>query len=91
MQITDAKPKNKFVPEAPEYLRSLARREAPRIMQFGWRPSQQDLAHLRASTRDPIAYLTMARAWRAAGFPIKAIGRLARGRSHPRRGPHGRH
>jgi len=63
--------------ETPEYLRSLALRQAPHIKRYGWRPSKEDLAELRASTRDPIAYRILARAWRSAGFKIGAIRRLA--------------
>jgi DNA-binding transcriptional MerR regulator len=75
------------VRETPDFLRSLARREARCIGQYGWRPSKQDLANLRASTRDAIAYRTMARAWRSAGFKLAAIRKLAklkpRGRNSP--------
>jgi len=71
--------KSKLQPaETPEYLRNLALRQAQYIAQYGWRPSKQDLAQLRASTRDAIAYRTLARAWRSAGFRAGAIGRLAR-------------
>jgi hypothetical protein len=65
------------VRETPEYLRSLARRDAPRIKLHGWRPSRQDIRQLKASRRDALAYLTLARAWRAAGFPLTAIKRIA--------------
>jgi hypothetical protein len=61
----------------PEYLRGLARRDAPHIKRYGWRPGREDVSRLRASTRDPLAYLTRARAWRSAGFPLTAIKRLA--------------
>jgi len=51
--------KSKLQPaETPEYLRNLALRQAQYIAQYGWRPSKQDLAQLRASTRDAIAYRT---------------------------------
>jgi hypothetical protein len=63
--------------ETPEYLRSVARRDAPRIKLHGWRPSKADLVLLRRSTRDAIAYGVMLRAWRSAGFPLTAIKRLA--------------
>ena len=63
--------------ETPEHLRSLARRDAPHIERYGWRPSPQDVAQLRKSRRDAVAYLTLARAWRAAGFPLTAIRRIA--------------
>jgi hypothetical protein len=63
--------------ETPEYLRSLARREASYIGQYGWRPSRKDLSQLRLSTRDAIAYRTLMRAWRAAGFKAGAVRRLA--------------
>ena len=61
----------------PEYLRSLAHREAQYIGRFGWRPSRKDIHQLRGSKRDALAYLTLARAWRSAGFPLTAIKRLA--------------
>lgn len=61
----------------PEYLRSLAQREARCITRYGWRPSRKDLSQLKASTRDAIAYRTLMRAWRAAGFKAGAIRRLA--------------
>ena len=61
----------------PEYLRSAARRAAPRIKRCGWRPSKQDIKQLKDSGRDTLAYLTLARAWRDAGFPLTAIKRLA--------------
>lgn len=64
----------------PELLRSLARRAAPRIKLHGWRPSRQDIRQLKNSRRDALAYLSLARAWRAAGFPLTAIKRIA-GRS----------
>jgi len=61
----------------PEFLRSLASRDAPRIKLYGWHPSRQDIKQLRDSRRDARAYLTLARAWRDAGFPLTAIRRLA--------------
>jgi hypothetical protein len=64
-------------PMTPEYLRSLAAREAQYVGRFGWRPSKQDLAQLRASVRDAVAYRIMTRAWRSAGFRAAAIRRLA--------------
>jgi len=66
----------------PEFLRSLARREARYIGTYGWRPSRKDISQLKASTRDPIAYRTTARAWRAAGFKVQAIRKFA-GRPRP--------
>jgi hypothetical protein len=62
---------------AAEFLRSSARREACRIVRHGWRPSKQDLAQLKTSKGDAIAYRTLLRAWRAAGFPVKTIRKLA--------------
>jgi hypothetical protein len=62
----------------PEFARSRARRDACYVGQCGWRPSKQDLANLRASAADAIAYSIMLRAWRLAGFPVAAIGKLAR-------------
>jgi hypothetical protein len=61
----------------PEFLRSRARRDASDIGRFGWRPTKQDLANLRASKQDAIAYRTMLRAWRSVGFRTEAIRRLA--------------
>ena len=66
----------------PEFLRDVASRESRRIGQYGWRPTQKDLAELRASTRDAIAYRTTMRSWRAAGFRVRAIQKFA-GRSRP--------
>lgn len=59
------------------WLRKRARRRARRIRKHGWRPCENDLAQLKASTRDAIAYRITARAWRAAGFRTVAIRRLA--------------
>ena len=70
------------VPVTPEFLRSSSALEAPRIGQYGWRPSQHDLAQLRQSTRDPVAYRTMVRAWRTTGFRVRAIRKFA-GRPAP--------
>jgi hypothetical protein len=61
----------------PELLCVIAKREARRIGSYGWRPTQADLAQLRASTGDAIAYRTTLRAWRAAGFRVRAIKKLA--------------
>jgi len=73
--------KQKFcIPPTPEFLCVVANREARRVGRFGWRPTQEDLAQLRASTGDAIAYRTMMRAWRTAGFRVRAIQKLA-GRS----------
>jgi hypothetical protein len=66
-----------------EHLRILASREARRVAKYGWRPSKRNLAQLKASTRDAVAYRTMLRAWRSAGFKTGAIRRLA-GRTAPR-------
>jgi hypothetical protein len=70
--------RNLHIRVTPEFLRSHARRDASYIGQFGWRPSKHDVANLRTSLRDPIAYRTMLRAWRSAGFRIQAIRRLAK-------------
>src|SRR5262249_36705258 len=75
------------LPATPEFLRSRAQRDASGIGRFGWRPSNQDLANLRASTRDTIAYRTMMRAWHSAGFKVAAIRRLARRKPKPARAP----
>jgi hypothetical protein len=61
----------------PEYLRNLALRQAPYIGRFGWRPTENDLTELRQSTRDAIAYRTLGRAWRQAGFKTATIRKLA--------------
>ena len=61
----------------PELLRTSAAREAPRIGQYGWRPTQTDLNQLRASTRDAIAYRVLFRSWRRAGFRTRTIKKLA--------------
>jgi hypothetical protein len=75
------KRKQKFhISPAPELLRAIASRVAPSIGSYGWRPTQADLAQLRASTGDVVAYRTTMRAWRAAGFRVRAIQKLA-GRS----------
>jgi hypothetical protein len=70
------------VHETPEFLRSRARRDASCVGQYGWRPTKSDLANLRASKQDAIAYRTMARAWRSAGFKIAAISKLAGRKPH---------
>jgi len=77
--------------ETPEYLRNLALRQAQYIGQYGWRPSKRDLAQLRTSTRDAVAYRILARAWPSAGFRAGAIGRLARPNKHRTAGAHGLH
>ena len=64
----------------PELLQASAARAAPRIGAYGWRPRPQDLAQLKTSTRDPIAYRTLFRGWRKAGFRTQTIRKLA-GRS----------
>jgi hypothetical protein len=61
----------------PEFLRSLARREAQYIGRYGWRPSRKDIRQLKDSRRDARAYLTLVRAWHTAGFPLTAIKRIA--------------
>jgi hypothetical protein len=70
--------------ETPEFLRSRARRDAQCIGQYRWRPTKHDLANLKASTKDPFAYLTMLRAWRLAGFKVNAICQLANRKLKPR-------
>jgi hypothetical protein len=68
----------------PEFLHVIAKRATPRISQFGWRPSQQDLAELRASTGDARAYRAMLRSWRrATGFKVQTLRKLA-GRPAPK-------
>jgi hypothetical protein len=65
------------VPKTPEYLRNAAARNAGEIVRFGWRPSAEDLALLRNSAQDAVAYRICSRAWRRAGFRAVAIKRLA--------------
>jgi hypothetical protein len=60
----------------PELLRSSAHRAAGHITQYGWRPSEHDLAELRASTGDGRAYRVLMRAWRGRGFKVAALKRL---------------
>jgi len=71
----------------PEFMRSRARRDAVGVGEHGWRPTAHELANLRASTRDAVAYRTMARAWHSAGFKVAAIRRLARRKLKPARAP----
>jgi len=66
----------------PELLQAGAAREAPRIGTYGWRPRPHDLVQLRQSTGDPLAYRTLFRGWRKAGFKVHAIRKLA-GRPKP--------
>jgi hypothetical protein len=61
----------------PEYLRSLAARDARDVVRFGWRPRPEHVARLKACTGDAAAFRALAKAWRAAGFPLMAIRRLA--------------
>jgi len=61
----------------PEFLITVAKRAAPRIGSYGWRPTQADIAQLRDSTGDAIAYRATMRAWRKAGFKVRAIKKLA--------------
>jgi len=49
-------------------------------MPYGWRPRPHDLVQLRQSTNDAVAYRTLFRGWRKAGFKVHAIRKLA-GRS----------
>jgi hypothetical protein len=65
------------LPETVEFLRRLAARESQYIGRLGWRPSKKDIALLKRSRRDAIAYRALARGWRRAGFRIAAIRRLA--------------
>ena len=60
-----------------EFMQSRARRDAAGVGAYGWRPTAHELANLRASTGDPIAYRILLRAWRSAGFSTAAIRRLA--------------
>jgi hypothetical protein len=61
----------------PETLRNAAARNAGEVVRFGWRPRAEDLALLRNSTQDAVAYKICARAWKRAGFKAVAIKRLA--------------
>jgi hypothetical protein len=67
----------------PEFLHAVAKRAAPRIGSYGWRPTQTDIAQLRDSTGDAAAYKATVRAWRRAGFKVRAIKKLA-GRPAPK-------
>jgi hypothetical protein len=70
--------KRKFrIPPTPELLRVSATREARRVGQYGWRPTPHDLVQLKASTSDARAYRMLFRGWRAAGFKVRAIRKLA--------------
>jgi len=60
-----------------EQLRSHAQRRAPRIADWGWRPSLNDLRDLRESLKDARTYRVLAKAWRRAGFRTSAIMRIA--------------
>ena len=65
----------------PEFLCVIANRAAPRIESFGWRPTPEAIAALRASTENAVAYRTTMRAWRrATGFKVQTLKKLA-GRS----------
>jgi hypothetical protein len=68
------------VPLTPEFLRDVASHETRRIGSYGWRPTPQDIAELRASTGDAVAYRTALRSWRRGGFKVRAAKKLA-GRS----------
>jgi|AmaraimetFIIA100_FD_contig_41_4231513_length_1074_multi_6_in_0_out_0_2 hypothetical protein len=76
--------KQKFhIPPTPEFLRDVANRAARRISSFGWRPSRQDIAELKACTGDATAYKIALRGWRAGGFRMRAVRKLAgRGPAH---------
>jgi hypothetical protein len=60
-----------------EHMRVQAQRRAPRIVSWGWRPSQGDLRDLRESLKDAHIYRVLAKAWRRAGFRTSAIMRIA--------------
>ena len=61
----------------PEFLITVAKRAAPRIGSYGWRPTREDIAQLRDSTGNAAAYRATMRAWRKAGFKVRAIKKLA--------------
>jgi hypothetical protein len=66
------------VSSTPEFLRDVANRDARRIGSYGWRPTQKDLAELKASTGDAIAYRVAMRSWhRATGFRMRTLKKLA--------------
>jgi hypothetical protein len=73
-----------------EQLRAQARRRAPEISGWGWRPNRDDLRDLRRSKKDATAYRTLFRAWRRAGFRTSAIRKFA-GRTLPDRDATTRH
>jgi hypothetical protein len=65
----------------PEFLYVVAKRTAPRIGSYGWRPTQADINQLRDSTGSAPAYKATMRAWRRAGLKVHLIKKLAgRGR-----------
>ena len=61
----------------PEVLHTIAMRAAPRIGSYGWRPTREDIAQLRDSVGSVAAYRATMRAWRKAGFRVRAIKKLA--------------
>jgi hypothetical protein len=63
-----------------EQLRTHAVRQASQMTRWGWRPTKTDLADLRQSTKDVIAYRCLFKAWRRAGFKVRTIQKFA-GRS----------
>ena len=60
-----------------EHMRVQAQRRAPRIVSWGWRPSQGDLRDLRESLKYARAYRVLAKSWRRAGFRISTIRKFA--------------
>jgi len=60
-----------------EQMRVHAQRRAPRIADWGWRPSQSDLRDLRESTKDARTYRVLAKGWRRTGFRLSTIMKFA--------------
>jgi hypothetical protein len=60
-----------------ELLRLHAQRQAQQIGSHGWRPHKSDLRDLKESTRDGVAYRTLSRAWKQAGFRACAVRKFA--------------
>lgn len=60
-----------------ELLVSDARRAATQIVRYGWRPNAREVQRLRLSTKYAPAYAVLIRAWRASGFRLAAVRKLA--------------
>jgi hypothetical protein len=60
-----------------ELLIAEARRAATEIARYGWRPNAREVQRLRLSTKHAPAYAILCRAWRAGGFRLAAVRKLA--------------